>query len=72
MNTSPLPKLPPPRFVNLSTLARCLGVPLAFLKRLHAAGELPCLRVRNSALFDVEQTKAALLERAQRGDGGER
>jgi hypothetical protein len=59
---------PPPRLVPLRTVARRLGLPLAWLRAEADAGRIPVLHAGRAYLCDPDAVEAALLERARQGD----
>jgi len=66
--------IPPLRPVTLNQAARALGLPHDWLREEARAGRIPCLRAGERFLFDLEQTRRIVIERARRGDvppGGE-
>lgn len=52
-------------FEPLHNTASQLGVPARWLKSEAEAGRLPYLRAGRRMLFNIEQTRAALLEKAE-------
>jgi hypothetical protein len=62
MNAAPLL---PPALLPLSTTARLLRVPSAWLRAEAEAGRLPHLRADSALLFDVDLVERILLERAR-------
>jgi hypothetical protein len=52
---------------NLSATASKVGVPVNWLKEKATAQEIPCLKIKNRLLFNIEAVKATLLEIAARG-----
>jgi hypothetical protein len=50
----------------LGQMARCLGVPAAWLRAEAEAGRVPHLKAGKALLFDSETVERLLLERARR------
>jgi hypothetical protein len=52
-------------FIPLHSAAPKLGVPAAWLKREAEAGRVPVLMAGRAFMFNVEQLKTSLMERAK-------
>ena len=50
---------------NLSSTASKLGVPIQWLKERAIAKDVPCLRIKNRFLFNIEAVNQALLDLAK-------
>ena len=53
-----------PSFVSITSAARCVGVPVAWLKAEAEGGRLPHLRVGRRLLFDLAAVEAELRSRS--------
>lgn len=56
---------PDSTFIALRQAASRLGVPIAWLRDEAEGGRVPCLRAGRRLLFNVDQVRSALKERAK-------
>lgn len=56
---------PEPMLLTLSQAARCLRVPVRWLRAEALAGRLPCVPAEKQILFSREALEGALLRRAE-------
>jgi hypothetical protein len=55
------------RYIDLSALARTLGLSATWLKREADAGRIPCLRAGRRRMFDLAAVLKVLAERQTKG-----
>lgn len=51
-------------FVSVYELAKCTGLPVAWLKAEAKAGRIPCLHVSRRRLFDPQAVRQTLIARS--------